>query len=47
MCATDIMALGDLLGEIGIGYFNMYSLRFAPGSTCRGSVPLYVLPFEL
>jgi hypothetical protein len=44
MCATNIMALRDLLGDTGIGYFYMYSLRFAPGPTCRGSVPLYVPP---
>jgi hypothetical protein len=31
VCTTDIVALGDLLGGIGIGYFYMYSLRFAPG----------------
>jgi hypothetical protein len=24
--------------------FYMYSLRFAPGPTCRGSAPLYVVP---
>jgi hypothetical protein len=41
---TDIMALGDLLDDIGIGYFYMYSLRFAPGPTCRGSALLYVPP---
>jgi hypothetical protein len=45
--ATDIMALGDLVGSTGIGYFYMSSLRFAPGPTCRGSAPLYVPPFEL
>jgi hypothetical protein len=28
---TDIMALGDLLGDTGIGYFYLYSLYFAPG----------------
>jgi hypothetical protein len=39
---TDIMALGDLLGDTGVGYFYMYSLRFAPGPTCRGSAPLFV-----
>ena len=43
---TDIMALGDLLGDTGIGYFYMYSLRFAPGPTCRGSAPLYVPPLS-
>jgi hypothetical protein len=42
--ATNIMALGDLLGDAGIGYFYMYSLRFAPGPTCRGSTSLYVPP---
>jgi hypothetical protein len=41
---TDIMALGDLLGDTSIEYFYMYSLRFAPGPTCRGSAPLYVPP---
>jgi hypothetical protein len=41
---TNIMALGDLLGDTGIGYFHMYSLRFAPGPTCRGSASLYVPP---
>jgi hypothetical protein len=45
--ATDIMALEDLLGDTGIGYFYMYSLRFAPGPTCRGPAPLYVPLFEL
>jgi hypothetical protein len=44
VCTTDIVALGDLLGGIGIGYFYMYSLRFAPGPTCRGPAPLYVPP---
>jgi hypothetical protein len=43
---TDIMALGDLLGDTGIGYFYMYSLCFAPGPTCRGSAPLYVPPLS-
>jgi hypothetical protein len=43
---TDIMALGDLLGDTSIGYFYMYSLRFAPGPTCRGSAPLYVPPLS-
>jgi hypothetical protein len=46
MCATDIMALGDLLGDTGTGYFYMYSLRFAPGFTCRGLAPLYVPPLS-
>jgi hypothetical protein len=41
---ADIMALGDLLGDIGIGYFYMYSLRFALGPACRGLTPLYVPP---
>jgi hypothetical protein len=41
---TDIMALEDLLGDTDIGYFYMYSLRFALGPTCRGSAPLYVSP---
>jgi hypothetical protein len=27
---TDIMALGDLLGDIGIGYFYSYFLPFCP-----------------
>jgi hypothetical protein len=36
ICTTDIIALGDLLGNTGVGYFYMYSLRFAPGPTCRG-----------
>jgi hypothetical protein len=44
--ATDIMALGDLLGDAGIGYFYMYSLHFAPGPTCWGSAPLYVPPLS-
>jgi hypothetical protein len=35
VCTTDIMALGDLLGDTGIGYFYMYSLHFAPGPTYR------------
>jgi hypothetical protein len=43
---TDIMALGDLLGDTGIGYFHMYSLHFAPGPTCQGSAPLYVPPLS-
>jgi hypothetical protein len=42
----DIMALGDLLGDTGIGYFYLYSLRFAPRPACRGPTPLYV-PLEL
>jgi hypothetical protein len=41
---TDIMALGDLLGDIGTSI--MYSLRFAPGSTCRGTTSLYVPPLS-
>jgi hypothetical protein len=45
--ATDILALRNLLGSTGIGYFYMSSLRFAPGPTCRGPTPLYVPPFEL
>jgi hypothetical protein len=40
------MALGDLLGDTGIVYFYMYSLRFAPGPTCRGSTPLCVPPLS-
>jgi hypothetical protein len=47
ICTTDIMALGDLLSDTGIGYFYMYALRFAPGPTCRGLVSLYVSPLEL
>jgi hypothetical protein len=43
---TDIMALGDLLDDTGIGYFYMYSLRFAPGPACRGLAPLYVPPLS-
>jgi hypothetical protein len=43
---TDIMALGDFLGDTSIGYFHMYSLRFAPGPTCRGSASLYVPPLS-
>jgi hypothetical protein len=43
---TDIMALGDLLDDIGIGYFYMYSLRFTPGPACRGLAPLYVPPLS-
>jgi hypothetical protein len=36
---TDIMALGDLLGDTGIGYFYMYSLRFALGPHVRAQHP--------
>jgi hypothetical protein len=43
---TDIRALRDLLGDTGIGYFYLYSLRFAPEPTCRGSAPLYVPPLS-
>jgi hypothetical protein len=43
---TNIMALGDLLGDTGIGYFHMYALRFAPGPTCWGSTSLYVPPLS-
>jgi hypothetical protein len=43
---TDIKALEDLLGDTGIGYFYIYSLRFALGPTCRGSAPLYVPPLS-
>jgi hypothetical protein len=39
---TDIMALGDVLGDTGTGYFYLYSLRFAPGPACRGPAALYV-----
>jgi hypothetical protein len=46
MYTTDMMALGDLLGDTGIGYFYMYSLRFAPGPTCWGPAPLYVPPLS-
>jgi hypothetical protein len=42
----DIMALRDLPGDTSIGYFYMYSLRFAPGPTCRGLAPLYVPPLS-
>jgi hypothetical protein len=38
VCTTVMMALGDLLGDTGIGYFYMYSLCFAPRPTCRGLV---------
>jgi hypothetical protein len=44
--STDIMALGDLVGDTSIRYFYMYSLCFAPGPTCRGSTPLYVPPLS-
>jgi hypothetical protein len=30
VCTTDIMALGDLLGDTGIGYFDSYFLPFCP-----------------
>jgi hypothetical protein len=43
---TDNMALGDLLGDAGVGYFYMYSLRFAPGPACRDPAPLYVPPLS-
>jgi hypothetical protein len=43
---TDIMALGDLLGDTGIGYFYLYSLCFTPGPACRGPAPLYVPPLS-
>jgi hypothetical protein len=44
--ATEMMVLEDLLGDTGIGYFCMYSLRFAPGPTCQGPSPLYVSPLS-
>jgi hypothetical protein len=44
---TDIMALRGLLGDTSIGYFYMYSLRFAHGPTCRGPAPLYVPQLRL
>jgi hypothetical protein len=40
----DIMALGDILGDTGIGYFYLYSLRFSLGLACRVPAPLYVPP---
>jgi hypothetical protein len=43
---TDIRALEDLLGDTSIGFFHMYSLRFAPGPTCQGSTSLYVSPLS-
>jgi hypothetical protein len=43
MCAT---TLRDLLDDTGIGYFYMYSLRFAPGPVCRGPALLYVPPLS-
>jgi hypothetical protein len=46
MCAMDIRAPEDLLGDTSIGYFHMYSLRFAPGPTYRGSASLYVPPLS-
>jgi hypothetical protein len=42
ICTTDIMALGDRTGITGISS----SFHFAPGPTCRGSVPLYVPPLS-
>jgi hypothetical protein len=44
--ATEMMVLGDLLGDTSIGYFCMYSLCFAPGPTYRGPAPLYVPPLS-
>jgi hypothetical protein len=42
--ATEMMVLGDLLGDTSIGYLCMYVLRFAPRPTCRGPAPLYMPP---
>jgi hypothetical protein len=43
---TDIMVLRDLLGDAGVGYFYIYSLRFAPRPACRGPTPLCVPPLS-
>jgi hypothetical protein len=44
--ATDIRALGDLLGDTDIGYFYIYSLCVVPGPTCRDPTSLYVPPLS-
>jgi hypothetical protein len=39
---TNNMAPGDCSGVLALVTSIMYSLHFAPGSTCRGSASLYV-----
>jgi hypothetical protein len=41
---TDIMAPGDCSSVLALDTSIMYSLRFAPRPTCRGSASLYVPP---
>jgi hypothetical protein len=42
----DIMAPGDCSGVLVLDTSIMYSLRFAPGPTCRGPASLYVPPLS-
>jgi hypothetical protein len=43
---TDNMARGDCSGVLALVTSMMYSLRFAPRPTCRGSASLYVPPLS-
>jgi hypothetical protein len=43
---TDIMAPGDCSGVLALVTSIMYSHRFVPGPTCRGSASLYVPPLS-
>ena len=43
---TNIMAPGDCSGVLTLVTSIMYSLRFAPRPTCRGSASLYVPPLS-
>jgi hypothetical protein len=43
---ADIMEPGDYSGVLALVTSIMFSLRFAPGPTCRGSASLYVPPLN-
>jgi hypothetical protein len=47
MSTTDIVAPRDLLGDTGIGYIYMYSLRFGPWARMSGPSTLVHAPLEL
>jgi hypothetical protein len=43
---TNIMAPGDCSGVLALVTSIMYSLRFSPGPTCRGSASLHMPPLS-
>jgi hypothetical protein len=43
---TDIMAPGDCSGVLAVVTPIVYSFRYVPGPTCRGSTSLYVSPLS-